>query len=67
MQNQSLEEEVLCAFKRAMDEGQQDVAEHLLRALETLGPEVTLESSLGEAYALVAQHSSRKPLQHRDH
>lgn len=67
MQSRSLEEEVLCAFKRAIGEDQQDVAEHLLRALETLGFEVTLESSLGEAYALVAQHSSRKPLRHRDH
>ncbi len=58
MQNQSLEEQILCAFKRAMDEGQQDVAEHLLRALEALGSEVILELSLGDAYALVAQHSS---------
>lgn len=67
MKNQSLEKQILCAFKKAMDEGQQDVAEHLLCALETLGSEVNLESSLEEAYALVTQHSSRKPLRHRDH
>jgi len=67
MQSQSLEEQILRAFKRAMNEGQQDVAEHLLRALEALGSEAVLESRLGEAYVLVAQHSSRKPPRGRDH
>jgi len=67
MPSQTLEELILRAFKRAMNEGQQGAAEHLLRALEALGSEVVLESRLGEAYVLVAQHSSRKRPRRRGH
>lgn len=67
MQSQSLEKQIFRAFKRAMNEGQQGAAEHLLRALEALRSEGVLESPLDEAYTLVAQHSSRKLPRRRDH
>lgn len=46
----SLEQQILDAFKRAYVEGRPDVAEHLLRALETLQGNPFLGLELGEAY-----------------
>ena len=49
-----LDAQVLAALERALAEGQFEVAEHLLRALEALCPDAALGSPLGEAYLAVA-------------
>jgi hypothetical protein len=45
-----LEKRTLAAFRQAVDDGRLDVAEHLLRALEVLGPDAAPGSPLAEAY-----------------
>jgi len=49
-----LEDQVLAALERALRERREDVAEHLLRALEALCPDAAPGSPLGEAYLAVA-------------
>ena len=46
-----LEDRILAAFKRALVEGRLDVAEHLLRALETLQPDPIPGSAVADAYS----------------
>ncbi|MFC5316287.1 TVP38/TMEM64 family protein [Azospirillum rugosum] len=55
MQRQSLEEQVLDVFKRAMAEGRMEVAEHLLRALEGCECGEGAASPIDEAYASLAR------------
>lgn len=50
---QSLEEEVLAVFQRACREGNLAVAEHLLRALETLVEQDEAQGRAGRAYAKI--------------
>ena len=45
-----LERRTLAAFRQAVDDGRLDVAEHLLHALEVLGPDVAPGSPLADAY-----------------
>jgi hypothetical protein len=54
-----LEDRILVAFNGAMAEKRPDVADHLLRALETLCPEEMPGSSLAEAYLAVATVEAR--------
>jgi hypothetical protein len=50
----SLDERILAVFKRACAEDRMDVAEHLLRALETLDGDPKPNTPLGKAYLTVA-------------
>ena len=45
-----LERRTLAAFRQAVDDGRLDVAEHLLRALEVLKPDLAPGSPLADAY-----------------
>lgn len=56
----SLESRILTAFKQAVAEDQPDVADHLLRALETLCPEAVPGTPLAEAYVSVARAGKPK-------
>ena len=67
MRGQSLEKQILGTFKRALDEGQQDAADHLLRALEALASGEVLGTTLGEAYAYLALNGSHPCPRHRSH
>lgn len=49
----SLEEQILRAFKQAYAEGEYEVAEHLLRVLETLNRDPLHGPSLGEACLMI--------------
>ncbi len=51
----SLERQILEAFTRAHGEGRLDVAEHLLRALETLQRDRLAGAELNEAYLTVCR------------
>lgn len=51
----SLERQILEAFTRAHGEGRLDVAEHLLRALETLQGDRLAGAELNEAYLTVCR------------
>ena len=51
-----LKRELLYLFQLATSEGRLDVAEHLLKALETLSPERD-DSVLLEAYSLLTRHT----------
>ncbi|CCF22392.1 protein of unknown function (plasmid) [Pseudorhizobium banfieldiae] len=52
-----LEELILKAFRRALSDEQSDVAEHLLRALETLQPNLAPGSSVANAYRAIADRT----------
>ena len=67
MQTQSLEKQILDVFNRAMDDGQLDAAEHLLRALEALASDGMRTSILGDAYATIARSGSRSCPRRRGH
>ena len=56
----SLGEKILIAFKQVQAAGRMDVAEHLLRALETLEKEPVPGSPLADAYFAVAASTNRK-------
>lgn len=51
----SLEQQILKAFTRAYDEGQLDVAEHLLQALEALQDHWFAGEELGKACLTVCR------------
>ncbi len=51
----TLEDEIVAALTGALHDGRLDVADHLLRALETLASDCAPGSSLAEAHLLVAQ------------
>lgn len=61
-QRSTLSDDVLAAFERAYDEGDLQVAEHLLRALEAMDARGMSQEHLERAYLDVA-HS----LGHRQH
>jgi hypothetical protein len=50
-----LEDSILTAFSQAMADARTDVADHLLRALETLCLDEMLGSAVAEAYLHVAR------------
>ncbi|KZZ24144.1 hypothetical protein A3753_17845 [Sulfitobacter sp. HI0082] len=52
-----LEELILKAFKQALSDEQLDVAEHLLRALETLQPGPAPGSSVAKAYLAISDRT----------
>lgn len=54
-----LERKILAAFKQAYTEQQLDVAEHLVRALETFDPDWEPGSASAEAYITVC--ADRRP------
>lgn len=49
-----LQDEIFAAFERACREGDVDVAEHLLRALETIGRRQRGKQQLDRAYLTLA-------------
>ncbi|TDH62091.1 hypothetical protein E2C06_12955 [Dankookia rubra] len=54
----NLEEQILAALERALEEGQTEAAEHLLRALEALCSDASAGSVLADAYfAAVGAHA----------
>lgn len=55
MSRASLERRILAALKQAVAEGQPEVADHLLRALETLYPDAVLCAPPAEAHAPAAR------------
>lgn len=54
-----LERQILTAFKQAHAERRLDVAERLLRALETLQPDTQPGSATAEAYMTLAPTAGR--------
>ena len=56
-----LERRTLAAFRQAVDNGRLDFAEHLLRALEVLGPDATPGSPLAEAYLSLGIRGRKTP------
>jgi hypothetical protein len=55
MEHPSLENLVLTALRQAVAEGHLKVAEHLLRALETMEPTPAPDSATAAAYRLIAR------------
>ena len=47
--------QVPAAFQCALAEGRLDIAEYLLQALEALGTNETVDSSLADAYLMLAE------------
>jgi hypothetical protein len=60
MQSRNLGDKILTAFKEAYRGGHPDTAEHLLRALETLGRTPRPRSALGRAYLTISWNGSGK-------
>ena len=54
---------ILAAFKQAHENGRQDIAEDLLRALETLGRTPRPGSTLGRAYLMMNERQSSEKRQ----
>lgn len=57
-----LEDQIVAALRRAVAEERAKVAEHLLRALETLCPEVPPGSPMADAYFVVAGEAASRRL-----
>lgn len=55
-----LETQILAALKLAMAEGRQDVAEHLLRALEELCDHEIRNRPLAKAYLLLSGRNKKR-------
>lgn len=53
----ALEEQILRAFKQSLSEERSEVAEHLLRALETLQPKPTPGTSIAKAYLAISDRT----------
>lgn len=60
MPSRCLDAQILTVFKRAIADDRPDVADHLLRALETLCPDEMLGSWLAQAYVTVATGGSAR-------
>ncbi|WP_445504681.1 hypothetical protein [Microvirga sp. G4-2] len=58
--HRSLGQTILAAFRQAVAEDRPDVADHLLRALETLEAEPMPGSPLAEAYTALAKIPRRR-------
>jgi len=64
---QPLDAKILAAFKQACAEDRLDVADHLLRALETLDREPEPDTPVAKAYRRIAASAKGRPRLKRAH